>query len=388
MNATRLFGFVTAVALLSAALVGPGCSGGGKKDVTVGVILPLTGEGAVWGKNSQKGIELAVEQINADAAMGVKVKTVVEDSRTDAKSAVAAFQKLITQYGIKCAVVDMISADVLAMAPIANENKVVIISPGASSPEITKAGPYVFRNWPSDALQGVVNAQYAAIEMKWKRAGIVYVMNAYGEGLKDAFTAEFQKRGGQVVDAEGIKQGASDARSQLAKIIEANRSSKLDGVYLAIYPTEHPVVLRQMKQLNVGLPLLATESFEDPSITKMPAAEGVVYSVPAPADSASTAAKGFRKAFKEKFGEDPGITADVAFDALKLLVGAIKAKGNDGAKIQAYMEGVQGYDGAGGVTSFDKNGDVIKPFLFKVVKGGVGQSVSSELFVPKPDSAK
>jgi branched-chain amino acid transport system substrate-binding protein len=143
-----------------------------------------------------------------------------------------------------------------------------------------------------------------------------------------------------------------------------------------------------MKQMNVELPMLATETFEDPAIIKMPAAEGVVYSVPAPADTASTAAKAFRNSFQKKFGEEPGITADAAFDAIKLLVAAIKTSGNDGAKIQAYLDGVHGYDGASGEISFDKNGDVIKPFLFKVAKGGTGINVSDKPFVPRADSTK
>ncbi len=382
-NTRFIVGAAAAVCLLVIGLGCPAKVQQEKKEIKIGVILPLTGEGALWGNNSQKGIDLAVEQVNQTSSVGFKVSVEYEDSRTDAKAAVAALQKLITQYGIQCAIVDMVSSNVLAMAPIANAEKVVIISPGASSPAITDAGPYVFRNWPSDALQGVVNAQFAMSELKWKRAGIVYVLNAYGEGLKDAFQQEFEKRGGKIVVVEGVKQGASDARSQIAKVNEVHQSSGLDGIYLAIYPTEHPVVLRQLSEMKLKLPLLATETFDDPAIHRLKVAEGVIFSVPAPAGPSSKVASNFRKAFKEKYGKEPGLTADAAYDALNMLVMCIKEVGNSGPKIRKYLGGVKDYDGAAGLTTFDKNGDCIKPFALKTVKDGKVVNFTDRFFVPK-----
>jgi len=382
MNSKTAWFATFAILAVVSAFLGAGCPGkAGSKGFTVGVIMPLTGEGAVWGKNSQKGIDLAVEMANKTT--GPKVSVVYEDSRTDAKAAVAALQKEISQYGVQSVIVDPVSSNVLAMAPVANSNKVVMISPGASAPAITEAGPYVFRNWPSDALQGVVNAQFAVNELKWKKVGIIYVLNAYGEGLRDAFKTEFEKRGGQVLFAEGIKQGASDARSQIAKLKGAHQQSPLDGVYLAVYPTEHPVLLRQLKESALRLPLLATETFDDPAIHKLPEAEGVVFSVPAPADTSSKAAKTFRDAFQAKYSEAPGLTADAAYDALNLLLTGIKQVGNKGEKIQAYLSGVKNYDGAAGLTTFDANGDCIKPFALKTVKGGKVVNYIDKLFVPE-----
>src|SRR6187402_2557156 len=109
------------------------------KEVKIGVMLPLTGEGATWGNNAKNAIQLAIDEIDRRPTR-FKYKFIFEDSRTDAKTAVTSFTKLTQVDKVKYSIVDMISSNVLAIAPIANKDKVIILSPGASSPAITQAG--------------------------------------------------------------------------------------------------------------------------------------------------------------------------------------------------------------------------------------------------------
>jgi branched-chain amino acid transport system substrate-binding protein len=353
------------------------------KTIKIGAILPLTGSGAFWGENAKKGIDLAVEEINSKGGVKhKKLEVIYEDSQTLPKFAVSALRKLISAEKIQACIVDMVSSNVLAMAPVANENRVVIISPGASNPDITKAGPYVFRNWPSDALQGVIGAKFAYNELGWRKVAILYIKNAYGEGLKDVFTKHFQEMGGEIIIAETFEQGASDFRSQISKLKELGK--KVDGIYLLAYPAEHPIILKQIREAGIPHNILATETFDDPAIVEKAkrAAEGVIFSVPAPPPEDEEAVKNFRENFMKKYGEEPGLTAPEAYDALKLLALCIEKVGYNGSRIQQELLKIKKYPGAAGETTFDENGDVIKPFIYKVVKNGKIVRYNDKIYWP------
>lgn len=375
--------FAAALCSLSLALVLVGCgprgtsqnsiptsaSQGAPPEVTIGGWLCLTGSGAEWGHSGQDGMNLAVEEINAAGGVkGAKLKVVYEDTQAEPKAAVSAMRKLLNSNTIPAVVGDYISSNVLAAAPILEENKVVLISPGASNPKITDAGEYIFRNWPSDALQGVVNAQFAQQNLKWKRVAILYINNAYGTGLRDVFQKQFAQRGGQIVATEAFAQGATDFRTQLTKV----KSAKPDGIYLLAYPKEAPLLLKQAKELGVNTRILGTETLDDPKIVSIArnAAEGIVYTVPKPSDKNVKIVKDFLTNYKKKYGKEPGIGADTAYDAVKMLAWAMEQGGFTGPEIQKQLLELKNYEGASGVTTLDQNGDAIKPFILKTVKAG------------------
>jgi branched-chain amino acid transport system substrate-binding protein len=130
--------------------------------VRVGVVLPLTGDLAAYGNNAKDGIELAAQESNGPALgpQGISVRLLVEDSKGDPQTAVSSLQKLITIDRVSCVIGDVASSPTLAMAPIANQNRVVLLSPAASSPKITKAGEFIFRDWPSDDFEASGMAEY------------------------------------------------------------------------------------------------------------------------------------------------------------------------------------------------------------------------------------
>lgn len=350
-----------------------GCRSGTNSDeqsrkTQIGVILPLTGSGAVWGQNAKKGIDLAVEEINRQGGVGGNdVEVIYEDSQTLPKFAVAALNKHIDVNQVEACIVDMVSSNVLAMAPVANREEVVLISPGASSPKITHAGSFVFRNWPSDALQGELNAQHAYEKMRARTASILFINNEYGVGLQSVFSAEFTRLGGTIEVVESFEQGASDFRSSLTKL----KATPTDVLYILAYPKEWPLILVQAKELGINVPILGTETTEDPTIIENAgdAANGVIYSVPEKPSQTDERVAHFLEAFREKYGEEPGITADAAYDAVYLLVDAIRENGYDGPRIRDYLLTVKNYHGAAGATTFDENGDCIKPFIFKRIEG-------------------
>jgi branched-chain amino acid transport system substrate-binding protein len=290
-------------------------------EIRVGAVLPLTGSAAVWGQNAKMGMDLAAEELNARGGInGRSLVILYEDSQSDPRTATSALQKLITSDRVHVVIGDIASSAVLAMAPMAERNQVVLLSPGASNPDISNAGEFVFRNWQSDALEGEVDARYAFATLGWRRAACLSVNNAYGTGLTRVFTDTFTSLGGEIVAQESFSQGATDLRAQVVRVAAANA----DGVFMPGYPPEMAAALRQMRETGVSLHILSVQAFDDPEILQRAgdAAEGVVFSVPKPPDTTIPVVANFRSAYTTKYLKDPGVCSDTGYDAIRIVAWA------------------------------------------------------------------
>ena len=117
-----------------------------EKEVKIGAILPLTGDAALYGEICKSAADLAVEDINAKGGIrGRQLAIIHEDSQADPKLAVSAANKLISVDKVSAIMGAMGSSEVLALAPILNEKKVVLVSPAATSHKISDSGDYIFR---------------------------------------------------------------------------------------------------------------------------------------------------------------------------------------------------------------------------------------------------
>ena len=337
-----------------------------QRTVKIGAVLPLTGDLATYGRNAKEGIELAAEEVNLKG--GIKVQVVYEDSKGQPQAAVSAVQKLITLDKVSCIIGDVASSATLAIAPIANQRKVVVLSPAASSPNITDAGEYIFRIWPSDDFEASVMADYVK-RKGYTKVAVLYVNNDYGKAMFATFAKKIKNYGVAIAAVETFQQNATDLRAQLTKI----KTVRPDALYLISYPKDTIVFLGQYRQLGLTIPILSTSAFEDPQIlkTQKAAAEGVVFTSPIPPDPKEPVVAAFKKNYKAKFGKEPGLVADYAYDALKLLVEAVQLGGGiDGPSIKRGLEKVKDFKGASGLINFDANGDVVKPSGLKTVKDG------------------
>jgi len=337
--------------------------------ITIGAVLPLSGSAAPYGQNAQRGIDLAISEINASSGVnGKHVVVLYEDSKTEPKEAVAALQKLFNSNGVRYVIGDINSTGLLAMAPIAERNKILLLSPGASNPKISDSGDYIFRNWHSDALEGQIDAEYAFKSLQWKTAAVLYVNAAYGAGLAGTFKKVFEELGGRIVADEAYPQDATNMREQISKIIAV----KPDGLYLPGWPKEMSVALKQLRELGSIIPILSAQGFDDPSILRLAgdAAEGVVFSVPQQPDPNDETVKAFLETYKKKYGKEPGVCSAAGYDALSIYAKAISAVGDDPVKVQRFMAQLKGFPGADGPITFDEHGDLLKPFAFKEVRDG------------------
>jgi branched-chain amino acid transport system substrate-binding protein len=347
--------------------------------IRIGVLVPLSGSLRVWGVNSERGIRLAADQINeAGGIDGRPIELLVEDSECTPETAVGVLEGWIDAGDVPAVLGAICSSNVLAMAPVAEAGKVVVLSTGASNPAISYAGDFIFRNWPSDRVQGHLTADYA-IAQGLRKAAILYVDNAYGQGLEKVFTERFEEHGGTIAlsPSESYAEGDTDFSLQLEQIL----ATDADVLYLPAYTKEYPAILAQARELGLEIPIIASETFDDPETIERSgeAAEGVVFPSPGAIDRSTHQGRDFARAFEAAYGEPPGITSDTGYDALNLIAEALSHGARSGPEMRDFLSGLEGHQGVAGTLAFDANGEAEKEIRFFTVSGGVAEALSPEL---------
>ncbi len=348
--------FIVLVISLIITLIG--CGKREEERIKIGAILPLTGEGAIYGERTKRGMDLALEEINREGGIGgKKLEIIYEDDRLEPKDGVNAIQKLATVDKVPIVIGPVSSGVVLAVAPIANRTKTVVLSTYASNYKITEAGDYIFRIYPSDAFQGVLDAKLAH-KMGFRKAAILYVNSDYGVGLRNVFSRTFQELGGRIVAEEAFEAGKTDFRAQLAKI----KAARPDVVFMPGNAKEMATILLQAKQLHLDKQFIATDSFLADTIIGIAgdAAEGVVFTTLA--ENKDENYQKFAKAFRERYNADGGLLESLGYDAVKLVAEVIKGGATTGEQIKDALYRIRDFPGAAGKITFDANGDVAKEF--------------------------
>lgn len=340
------------------------------REIQIGGIFSLTGKAAPYGEWVKNANELAIKDINTRGGVNGRLFTLIsEDTQTDPKLAVAAFQKLITLNKIKVATGFISSSEALACAPIAESSKVVMITPIAGSPELKDAGDYIFRTRESGDVQGHKIAEYIFNDLGHKEAAIIFENTANAIGYKDSFVEKFTELGGEIILSESYEEGQNTFRGIITKAKNVNAKA----IYVPGVATIIGRVLKQSKELGLNSEFFSSAGIEDPKLFDIAgdAAEGLIYTSSAfSEDSTDEKIKAFVEAYKDHYGSTPTAYAANAYDTIMLIAEAIKKQGSvDADKIKQFLYQVENYHGVSGKISFDSYGEVTKPVVLKQVKG-------------------
>ena len=347
-----------------ALLVSGGCrSRQSESTIRVGSVLPLTGDIASYGVAAKRGVDLAVDELNrAGGVTGRRLEVLYEDDQGQVNQAVAAMQKLVSVDRVAAVIGSAASSVTLALCPIANREKVPLITPISSSEELTsKGGPYFFRVCPSDVLQAQMMADWFKEDGR-RKAAILYVNNSWGQSLRQEFEAKFRASGGEIVAAEAVREGDRDMRAQLTKI----KAAAPDALYAITHGKEGGVILLQARELALAKPIYGADVWGSPELmeTARDAAKGVRIIVPTKFEGPKYS--GFAAVFSKKYGAEPDVYAAYSYDLTYALAAAL-AKSPSGDGLREALAGTS-YEGVTGLTKFDEHGDVIgKGFQRKVL---------------------
>lgn len=338
-----------------------------KGEIKIGVINSLTGSGAPYCEGIHNSFQLAVDEINeAGGIKGRKLVLLYEDDQTNPEAAVSAFQKLVDVDKVQIIIGPASSSSVMACAPLANDRKVVLLSSGAASPDITYAGDYIFRNRSAGTQEANATADFAYENLKLRKVGILKINTDYGQGFSRVFKEKFSSLGGEILGEVTYDQGQTDFRSQIVKIKNLNP----EGVYLIGVPVEAGLILKQSAELGFNTRFL-TNNMESPELIKIAgnATEGIYFAIPrVKLDESQERVKHFVEEYVKRYGEKPDMFAADAYDAVFIAKWAIEQAGYDGSKIKDALYQLQDFQGIAGSVSFDSNGDALKPLVIKTVR--------------------
>lgn len=333
-------------------------------EIVIGAILPLTGDAASYGISAREGYELAIHEINMQNP-DKKIIIKFEDSKASAKEAVSAYLKLKNIDNPPIIFGLLSSPEVLSVSPIAEKDKTIIFSSGASSPLISSAGEYVFRNVPSDLLEATLMAETAIGKLNLKKIAIIYINSDYGIGAQSKFKQRYEELGGQIIAEESFIANQTDFKTNLLKI----KNSNPDGIYFIGYK-ELGRMVKQAKELNIKAQYLSNALFEDPEILEISgnAAEGLIFTTfyfdP---ESDDQRTKSFVQNYKDKYGKLPDGFAVAAYDAIHVVFNALEDNVISSETIRSSLYLLSSFDGLLGDFSFDSNGDVILPVKLKTI---------------------
>lgn len=334
--------------------------------IKIGAALSLTGKAASYGEGVKNAFDLAVEEINQKYSF--KLELVYEDTQSETDSAVSAVRKLIDIDKVNVILGLVRSNDVLAVAPIAQENKVILFTPIASAEEITQAGDYVFRTRETARAHGVGIADFLT-RNGIKKLAVFSAKSANSKSYAEFLEKRFSENGGNVVFHSDYDENSSDFRTEIIKA----KNDGAEAFYVsATLGNDGGTILKQIRQSGFNGFVTGSVGIESNEFIKAAGsfADTIIYSSPL-FDLNGENTKEYADKYRAKYNKDSDAFSANAYDAINLIAMAIEKCGGDKSDcVRDYLYGVKDYPGAGGLTTFDENGDVLKPIMIKTVKNG------------------
>ncbi|MBX7137356.1 MAG: ABC transporter substrate-binding protein [Oligoflexia bacterium] len=326
--------------------------------IKIGIILPLSGEAASLGSYAKNGIELAYHKL--PAAARARVTLLYEDDQLKPAMAVTAAHRLIEQENVKV-IFTMSSGIGNAVAPIAEQEKVLMIAICASDAKVSRGRHFVFTHWitpeteASELTKELVKRDYKRLGfIGQEHEGVIAVYNAQIAALKQAGLLERL-----VLD----KKYLPDVRDFKSYIAQA-RAAKVDAFLVALLPGALSTFARQTQVSGIEAPLVGFEMFEDSSEVK--AANGALLNQWYV--NASQPSSSFIAAYQQTYGAPPEIGAPNSYDALMLAVDSVSTANGDTLEAANILRKLHDYSGAAGTYSATGDNRFSLPAEIKIVK--------------------
>jgi len=342
-----------------------------QETIKIGEFGSLSGDNASFGTSQNNGVQMAVEEINADGGvLGKKIDLTVEDNMTKQGETTTIARKLISQDHVVAIIGEVASSKTLEAAPIAQAAKIPLIATAATNPKVTQTGDYVFRVCFTDDFQAVVIARFVLEKLKAKNVAFMTdVKQDYSVGLTNIAKDYLAKNGGNVVKEQSYSSGDKDFRAQLTDIKSANP----DVIIITGYYPEASLIAKQARQFGIKATLVGGDGWDGSSLIPVggKAIEGAYFSNHFSTEDKSPLVQDFVKKYKQKYNAVPDAFAALGYDATKLLADAIKRAGStDPDKIRAAIQDTKDFPGVSGKITIGQDRNAVKSAVIVTIKDG------------------
>jgi len=355
-----------------AALIAVGACSSSDGVIRIGVAGPFEQS---RGASMRMAADLAATEINRSGGIGGRrIELVFRDDGADAERAVQVAQAFYDDASVVAVVGHLTSGTTLAAAPVYNggESPLVEISPSASNPRLSDAGPYTFRVCPTDLLHGARLAEWAAREVGATRAAVMYRNDDYGRGVRTIFKDGFSAQGGTIVADDPYLDDLPSFEPYLRRI---QRRGGAQVLMIAGTREGAEQILQALTAAGMRPAVMGGDGIsglESDTVN----AEGVLISTAYLPDRPGAENAAFVRAYRAANNDrEPDHRGAGTYDIIRLLALAIEATGPDRAAIRDYLAGFgssrEAYEGVTGRIAFDENGDVPdKDVVIGIARGG------------------
>ncbi|HEX7075325.1 MAG TPA: ABC transporter substrate-binding protein [Hyphomicrobiaceae bacterium] len=333
--------------------------------IKIVALYNLTGGMSSLDQPSLNGAKLQAKMINDAGGLlgGRMIEVVPIDTKTDQKETATAAKRAVGMEDVTAGIGYSDTTFVLAAAPLFQDAGIPFVTSGATSPLLPEmVGDMLFLVPFGDNIQAYAMAEYVYNTMGIHDV-VVWTDNGmdYTTGLSKYFQERFEKLGGNIVLNDVFLTGDRDFSAQVARL-QANQD-KAGAVFVAAGPDEAGIIVKQIREAGIDMPILGGDGFDTPLVGSVPGedlANDVYFTTHAYADLESEAIKTFQQGYKEAYGTDPeNAFAALGYDAVGLLADAIKRAGStDHEKLRDALASTDGYEGVTGTISYENGSRV------------------------------
>jgi branched-chain amino acid transport system substrate-binding protein len=317
--------------LLILGLALSSCSKKQEPGIPVGQFASLTGAQASFGQSTDKGVQLALAEINAaGGVLGQPLRIITKDNQSKPGETSTAVRELIARNKVVALIGEVASGRSLEAAPIAQRSGIPMISPASTNEKVTETGDHIFRV---------------------------------------CFIDPFQGTGGVITGEQSYSGGDKDFSAQLTAI----KADNPQVIFLPAYYTEAPLIIRQARQLGITVPFVGGDGWDSPELVGVggSAVEGCYFSNHFSDQSKDPRVVSFVDAYRKKYNGEPDAMVALGYDSVYLLADAMKRAGTtDPAKVNAAIAATKDFPGVTGKITLDEHRNPNKPAVMLQVKDG------------------
>ena len=357
MRCLKPLTLLAAAALLTA--LGSPALAAASKQIKIGVAGAHSGDLASYGLPTLKAVQLVVKDINDKGGInGTPVAIIAEDDVCKPEIATNTATKLVSA-GVQAVIGHICSGATKAALPIYRSTKIPVISPSATTPDLTASGDYpnFYRTIAADDVQARAMVDFTITKLQAKKIAVIHDKGDYGKGLAEYAKTFIEKSGtAAVVLFEGITPGGVDYSAVIQKI----KRFEAEAVIFGGYHPEASKIVGQMRQKRMETFFISDDGVKDDTFIKVAGkdAEGVYATGPADV-SQNPLTKEYREKFKKSEGTDPGAFFDNAVAAALALTNALAKAGSTSPDALAKALHSEEVATPFGTIKFDAKGDPI-----------------------------
>ena len=337
-------------------------------EISVGLVLPITGRLASFGLPIQRGFELAVEEVNNSQLSDVKLQFITEDDQSTIEGAVTAYNKLIHQDGVSAIFGPTTSGQAEAAFPIAQQNQVVAFSSSSNASGLSALGDFIFRaGLTTDVLiPGGVRATHA--KLGYQRVATIYdEIDLYSIDSHEKFRDTLTESGVEILITETFQSNDTDFSEQLTRI----KGTNPDAIFIAAQQPELIGIQVQGRQLGISTEVPYITSLISDVENAGDAAEGAISFAGWISTADTPGNQAFVQKYRATYGSEPNTWTAQSYAAVYILAAAIaETQSTDPTAIREALANTKNFDTVLGAFSFNTVGDAVYDPIVQIVENG------------------